>query len=318
MFLMPGSRARARIIRPNIQIFPQGRLTLTTGIAVTTSDVTGATQHYYTPGAIGNQVPIYNGTVMVPTIFTELTQLTTDTTKSPAAVANTSVYDIFVWNDGGILRATRGPAWSSDTSRGTGAGTSQIQLIQGIWTNQFAITNGPAANRGTLVGSVRSNGVAQLTDSKTFRWVSNAYNSVLRQMAVIEATATWPYTTATFRQANANAANQLDFLQTLAGNPLMAEVIVTYSNTAAANYGVVGIDIDTINTTTIVNNISTLTYTPVAAFLVGSTAKYNGFPGLGRHIAIWKEYSAAGGAGTFYGTAGGTILQSGIYGSIFN
>jgi hypothetical protein len=317
MFLSPGSRARPRIFKPVTGIFPQGRLTLTSGTAITTTDVTGATQFYYTPGVLGNQIPIFNGISMVPVTFKELTQLNTDTTKSPAAVANTSVYDIFAWLDGSTVRATRGPAWSSDTSRGTGAGTSQIQQVAGIWTNQFAITNGPAANRGTLLGSVRSDGSAQLKDTVAFRWVSNAYNSVLRQMLVTEATASWTYSTATFRQANANTANQLDILQTLAGQPLNAFVISTYSNTTTAVFGSVGIDIDTINTSAIVNNIVNTNQVPVTTSLVTVNAQYNGYPGLGRHAAIWKEWSQQA-TGTFYGTAGGTVIQSGIYGSIFN
>jgi hypothetical protein len=67
-----------------------------------------------------------------------------------------------------------------------------------------------------------------------------------------------------------------------------------------------------------VSNLNNLQYVPVANYLVFSGAKYNGFPGLGRHIAIWKEYSSAGGTGTFYSLAGGTILVSGIYGSVLN
>jgi hypothetical protein len=301
-----------------VQIQPQGRLTLTSGVPITTTDVTGATTVYYTPD-IGVQIPIYDGTAnMVPTTFAEISQATTDTTKSPAAVAANSVYDVFVWNDSGTIRATRGPAWSSDTSRGTGAGTSQVQQIQGIFTNQFAITNGPAANRGTLVGSIRSNASAQIVDSKAFRWVSNGYQCVMRQMAIVESTTSWNYTSATFRQANANTADQLDMLQTLGGNQLTANVSATYSNTSTSTFGTVGIDIDSINTTSVINNIANLQYVTVANALVASSAFFNGYTGLGRHIAIWKEESVATGTGTFYGTAGGTILQSGIYGQICN
>ena len=84
------------------------------------------------------------------------------TTKSPAAATTNSNYDLFVWNDGGTYRCTRGPAWSSDTARGTGAGTTELQLLNGILTNKNAITNGPAANKGTYVGTVRTNGSSQV------------------------------------------------------------------------------------------------------------------------------------------------------------
>ena len=94
--------------------------------------------------------------------------------------------------------------------------------------------------------------------------------------------------------------------------------MANFSNSSGTNYAIVGIDIDTLNTTTIVSNINTLNYVEVAGSIVAESAQYNGYPGLGRHTAIWKEYASASGTGTFYGTAGGTILQSGIYGSIMN
>jgi hypothetical protein len=375
---------------------PQGRLTLTSGVAITTTDVTGATQSIYTP-APGQFVPITtDGVNFTMTQFQEYAQNTTDTVKSPAAVAASSVYDEFGWLDsstvtmtiaspavmswtangfaannafsctttgsfatgftsgqiyyvistalaansfefsttpGGsavnttgsqsgtitckTVRVTRGPAWASDTNPGTGAGTSQRNFAT-LWpTNAVAITNGPAANKGTLVGSVRSNASSQLVDSKAFRWVSNAYQCVPRQMAVVEPTTSWNYTTASFRQANGNAANQLDVLQTQSGQQMTADVISSYSNTATGNIGVAGIAIDSIGGT-LTNNINNLQYVPVTNFIVGSAAKFNGYVGLGHHEAIWEEYSTAGGTGTFYGTAGGTILQSGIYGSICN
>lgn len=44
------------------------------------------------------------------------------------------------------------------TIRGTGAGSSELQQILGVWTNKVAITDGPRANKGTFVGTIRSNG----------------------------------------------------------------------------------------------------------------------------------------------------------------
>lgn len=154
---------------------PQGRLTLTTAVPVTTSDVTAATTLYYTPYQ-GISVPIYDGTSFANTTFAELSQLTTDATKSPAAVAASKVYDIFVWNDAGTLRATRGPAWTNDTTPGY-----TLTLTNGILLNTSIITNGPAALRGTYVGTVRSDASSQLNDSLTLRYVWNMYNRVLRQ-----------------------------------------------------------------------------------------------------------------------------------------
>jgi hypothetical protein len=57
-------------------VTPQGRLTLASVTPVMTSNQSGKTIIYYTPYT-GNQVPIYNGTIMVPTAFSELSNVTT-------------------------------------------------------------------------------------------------------------------------------------------------------------------------------------------------------------------------------------------------
>jgi hypothetical protein len=73
---------------------PQGRLTLTTAVPVLVATVSAAGTVYYTPYQ-GANVPLYNGTKWINTPFTEVSQATTDATKSPAACANNSNYDIF-------------------------------------------------------------------------------------------------------------------------------------------------------------------------------------------------------------------------------
>ena len=296
-------------------VTPQGRLTLTTSVSVTTTDVTGATTLYYTPH-IGRIVPIYDGANFYNRdIGGELSQTTTDATKSPAAVANNSVYDIFVWNDAGTIRATRGPAWSSDTDRGTGAGTSQVQQIQGIWVNSVAITNGPGALVGTLVGSVRSNGSAQLTDSILFRWVSNAYNDVPRSLSYQDTGANHNYTTATIRQWNGTTSAQIDMLFTLSGGLLTATSAANSTNTGTGAFSIISIGIDSTSV-----NSAQMTLGPslaVANLAFNNAAFYTGYPGMGRHFAAMQEYSAASGTTTWVGGSGGLIFP-GISGEINN
>lgn len=296
-------------------VTPQGRLTLTSGVAITTSDVTGATMIYYTP-ATGDLISL----VGVPTSFSELSNDSTASSvgkAGPAAVANNSIYDFLVWSDAGTNRLTRSPAWASDTSRGTGAGTAEIEIVNGEWVNKYDVTNGPLAHQGRLVGSARSNGSAQFTDSVLFRWVSNAYNTVPRLIRIVEPANSWNYTTATWRQANANGANSFDMLQTLGGNLLSANILVTYSNTNVGEYGIVAIGLDSITVPT-VGNLNPFMQVP-GATAVALAAYLKAYPGIGRHYAAWLEYSSAGGGtGTFYGDAGGTLIQSGMQGEIAN
>jgi hypothetical protein len=229
---------------------PQGRITLTSGTAVPTADVSGATTVYYTP-AVGRFVPIYNGSQFVMTdMLAELSQATTDTTKSPAAIVSGSLYDVFVWSDSGTIRATRGPSWTagavagSSTARGTGAGSTELQFINGIPVNKNAITNGPAATLGTYVGTIRSGatasidlkfGTAAAGGGGATLGVWNAYNQAPVVAIVRDTTSTWSYQSATARFADGSANNTVSFVKGLAVDPIDVTYQCRVNYTAAAN-----------------------------------------------------------------------------------
>lgn len=294
-------------------VLPQGRLTLESGVGVSTSDQSAKTTVYYTPYQ-GNLVPIYDGTQFIPTAFTELSQLTTDSTKSPAAVANNSNYDLFVWSDSGTLRCTRGPAWTSDTGRGTGAATTELELVKGLYLNKVAITNGPAANRGTYVGTVRSNSSAQINDSVLLRMVWNAYNRRPRAMQVFESTDTWTYSTQGYRQMNNSAANQLAFVRGLNEDAVEARVLAAaLSSGGTVRYVKAAVGLDSTTTRSGLAGVSTVS-SSVQAMLNPS---YYGFPGLGYHYLAALEYGGGTDTQTWVGDSGTTTEQSGIIGQVF-
>lgn len=292
---------------------PQHRITLTSGTAITTSDVVSATAHFVTP-SVGDMIPIYNGTNMVPTVFAETTQATSDTTKSPAAVAASSIYGIFCWIDTGPTnRCTRSAAWTNDT---TPCATCGWTFVNGIALNTSSITNGPAAQRGTFMGIVRSNGSSQLMDSMNFRWVSNIYNTAPRPIQIVDVAVSWNYTTATFRQCHGAAAFQTDWIQALPGGQVNMALQGSFSNTTAGAAAVLGIDIDALNTSVVVNNVNNQQSIAANGATAGLAAFYNGFPGNGRHIGICKEFSSAVGTSTFNGSTG--VSTTGIYGTVWN
>jgi hypothetical protein len=231
-----------------------GRLTLTSATPILTATVSGATTVYYTPYK-GNQIAItLDGTNFFFTTFSELSQATSDSTKSPAAVAASKVYDVFVWLDAGTLRATRGPAWSSGTSRGTGAGTSELQLVSGYYSNKIAITNGPAAGLGTYVGSIASNSGSTIdfslggaasggTASVLNMW--NYFNRAPVQAKVSDTGTSYTYSSATWRQARASAGNQVTFLSGLAEDAVAAHINASFTTPAVTNAtGICSIGLD--------------------------------------------------------------------------
>lgn len=290
---------------------PGGRLSLTSGTPVS-GDVTGASIVYYVPYK-HNKVPLWDGTAWAPhSITSELSQAEGDTTKSPASAAGvTGNYDMFVWSDAGILRCTRGPVWPTDTSRGSGAGTSQITQLNGRYVNAVSITNGPAANRGLYVGTIR-NTTLGIYDSIAYRHVWNMYHRVRRTMRQLESTDTWSYGTATTRQANGNGANQLSMVRGLNEDAVFAAVSAVAQATAAGT-SMAGVGLDSA-TTFATGFVSTNWSIAVAnvPFQIGGT--WHGLPGIGHHYLAWLE-RGNGGTVTWFGDNGTpTLTFCGIYG----
>lgn len=299
---------------------PQGRLTLTTLTAVLTTTVSAAATVYYTP-YFGAHVPIYNGTSFAMTAFAELSQALSDSTLSPAAASTNKNYDIFVWSNAGTLVATRGPAWSSDTVRGTGAGTSEIDFTTAFPTNKVAIANGPAANRGTFVGTIRTNGsstvdyifgaVAASGTAASFG-VSNMYNRVLVSTSLGDTTDTWAYSTATWRASNASSTMRVSFVRCTNDDGIHSRFSQAAANATGTAF--IGISLDSIS--------ATPTHRAVTcsgnANIIGGTAFYEGLPGLGFHFLQAMEYSQAVGTTTWYGDNGSATasVQNGLFASL--
>lgn len=276
-------------------IICNGRLTLTSGVPVTTADVTGATNIYFTP-YMGNQIWLFNGTIWAPYTFTERTlALGTLTSGTP--------YDVFIYDNAGTL-TLEALAWTNDTTRATA-----LALTDGVLR-----MNGNATKR--YLGTFYTTATTTTEDSAAKRFVWNMYNRKRRSMCAIETTNTWTYTLAAFRQANANTANQLDYVCGLAEDAVDADVRVIM-NSASTNAYYVGIGVD--STTAI--PAAGAGYTGSFAAGAGSvqtSASYRGVPGVGRHFLAWLEYSDVGGTTTWLGDNNTpTRLQSGILGTVF-
>lgn len=300
---------------------PGGRLTLTASTPVTTTDVTGATVVNYAPMS-SVYVPIYNGTIQR---LYQFTSSDTDTVGLQVTLGSnwsaTTNYDWFVGLNSSTVTLCSGPAWSSDTARGTGAGTTELQLFKGLWTNKNSMTcrSGNAttftcaANQCTYLGTIRMTTAGATEDSAAKRYVYNAFNQIQRVLRnVTEATTTWNYTTATFRQANANTANQLDVVVGLAGNLLdaTAQALVQSSTSNIFTATGIGVDSTTVNSAQITGPSTSVTTNDK----IQNIAHYQGYPAIGRHFYPWLEFSTASGTTTWIGQS--TQSQSGISGKM--
>lgn len=136
-------------------IIPGGRLTLTSGTPVTTSDVTGATSIYYTP-YVSNVISLWTGTRWQPIEFSEYTlALGTLTSGKP--------YDVFAYLSSGAL-ACEVLAWTNDTTRATA-----ITIQDGRYCKSGDKTR-------LYLGTFYTTATTTTEDSAGKRYLWNAYN----------------------------------------------------------------------------------------------------------------------------------------------
>lgn len=144
-------------------IFSSGRLTLETGVPISTTDKTNQSFLYFTPYD-GNKISLYDGSNWATYTFNELSKNTT------GLVANTN-YDVFVYNNAGTL-VIETTAWTNDTTRAT-----SLVLTNGVYLKSGSLTR-------RYVGTIRANSSGLYEDSKAYRFVWNFNNKVLRSLYV--------------------------------------------------------------------------------------------------------------------------------------
>lgn len=299
---------------------PTGRLTLTSGVPVLSGDVTGASSVFYTPYT-GNQIPIFSGAAFTMQNYAELTLA-----LNAGGHAASTIYDIFVFNNSGTLTLVTGPAWSNFAAgtgaRGTGAGTTQLSMFQGILVNNVQITgrNGVntftiPANQATYVGSMfvdtAAGQVSCLSSySQNRKWgIWNAYNRKPIMLRAGDGTASWTYTTNTWRASNNNSANSLTTFTGLAEEIIPIEftqrAFVFSTNPALAELRI-GIGVNSTSAPTgltaeIKNDVSVNSKTDITI-----QAKNLLLPGLGINTITSLEITVVNGsvvANNFFGTS---------------
>ena len=298
-------------VSPSLIGMPTCRLTLAANTPVMMATVAAAANVYLTNRCL---LPIWNGQQFVLTDPgpADLVQATTDATKSPAAVAATSIYDMFVWNDNGTIRCTRGPAWASASAR-----TLALSQFNGVQVNSAAITNGPLIYQGTYVGTIQSNAAG------TIDWILgtgasgggcstlsvwNMYNRKQIATRVTDTGVAYTYTTATVRQARASngaiggaTGNNINYVAGLAEDCITAAYQQDMTLIAAVAAKVsIGVGDDTI---TIYKTVPAQLYTNVAVAITAELAtiyhKGMGEPMIGSHYVAALEKGDGTNANSF-------------------
>lgn len=345
---------------------PTGRLTLVAGVRNMRSSVAAATSVIYTAGL----VPIYDGTRFLTRTFPEVSQLLSDTTKSPAAASPNKNHDMLAWMDGATPRCTRSVFWRNSgqailsasnatpivigatghglssgddyvgagikgntaangdwtvvvidadsfsltgsvgngtyiantgffSSRGRGSGTAELQLINGIPTNKIAVANGPAANRGTYVGTIHINNTGTVDyilggigsggggGVAAVLGVWNAWNQAQVAVFIADDTDSWTYNTNAWRNADNSANMRASFVIGLPGGNVTAR----YSEFMTATTGTPSCGVGLFSSNQFVG----------AAGMAGSSSHFSGDAGMG-YTDIRAIENGGGGTGvTFFG-----------------
>lgn len=273
------------------------RLTGTTGVPVTTSDVTGATSVYHTPKSGSG-----SGRIALPLN-------TTATLWGVVAIAEQTIplgtitadknYDVFVYVSGSTV-AYELVAWTNDTTRATA-----LAAHGGAWLKTGALNE-------RYIGTLRTTSTTTTEDSKAKRFLWNESNRAKRFLSVVDTTNSWTWSSTTFHQANASASNQVAYVCGLVADSVRAVVYSLFAHDAGGVLVSGGIGIDSTST-----NSAQIHGASAQTFAIGALSMYVGNPGIGYHYLAWLEAGAASGTTTWYGDANNALLQSGLEAEVF-
>ena len=145
----------------------QGRLTLESGVPVSTSDQADKTNLYFTPYN-GNLIDIYDGSGWQRHVFSELTLAVGGFTASKP-------YDIFIYDNAGTL-TLEGVVWTNATTRATALTTQDGVLVLSGATNK------------RYLGTIYIDSEQKCQDTNRKRLVWNNYNQIARRLYIAEST----------------------------------------------------------------------------------------------------------------------------------
>ena len=265
---------------PVINVFAEpisGRLTLSSGVAVTNTDI-GSQTLYFTPYK-GNTISLYDGAYWNKYNFSE----------ASIAVPNTSntVYDIFAYPVSSAV-ALSTAVWSNSSTRAT---SSALVSQNGVY-----VRTGDTSQRylGTFATATTS---GFITDSKTARRLQNYYNTVPRQLFVTETTSSWNNSSQIYRPLNGSTTNRVDFIVGLSETIVNASAHLIATATLNGHSYSLGIGLDSITSTDSAFLIQQ-TFDGASTFTGNSvgpaTSVWNGYPPVGLHFLQWLERNATG------------------------
>lgn len=249
-------------------ITPGGRLTLESGVPISTTDQAAKTNIYYTP-AVHNVIVLWDGASWVPIEFTEYTLALGTLTASKN-------YDVFAYLSAGSL-ALEVLVWTDDSTRATA-----VTLQDGRYCKSGDKTR-------LLLGTFYTASTTTTEDSVNNRYVANVYNKVPRVVKSLSTTS-HTYTTATSREWNAGTGvTRGNFITCTGIVSLFLGMTTTMSRAAVGSISNLCPVIDVVSAITDVGNVN---YYGTGAVQVPAIALTT--IAAGKHFISCSEYGTSG------------------------
>lgn len=255
---------------------PGGRLTLTSGVSVTTADVVGASTLFYTPH-VGNAIPLFNGTTWELLTFTERS-------LGLSGLISSRPYDVFAFNSGGTVTLEL-TAWTNDTTRATALAYQDGVLVR----------SGAATRRH--LGTIYTTGTNTTEDSFLNRYVVNRYNRVDTELrgAAVAANRTTTSTT----PVELNTETRANFLFLIDDAFTVSSFGVMSNSGASVVSAMVGVDGASVRSRSATSSGTALVPAALSDTLSGGSGLAEG-----RHF-ITLLGAVGAGTGTYYASGAG-------------
>jgi len=272
----------------------EGRLTLSTGVPVTMSDVASSATVYFTPH-IGSRIALYVENYGWRNY--QFAEMSLDISGVTAA----KNIDIFIHDNAGTLTLSL-VEWSNLTLRATALVRQDGVLVK----------DGAPAYRYLGTCSTFNNGVTRDQENSRLLW--NYYNRVDKHLLVKDNTDSWTYAVLdTWRAMNTSTNNRVAFV--IGWDEVMVNfathIIMSNSGTDEGGHGL-GLDSTSVNSANFFRNFDCNS----AGIPYVAGCNFIKSPGIGFHYLQILEISG-GGTMTFYGDKGfPDVMTSGGFGSI--
>lgn len=273
-----------------------GRLTLTSGAPLPTTDVAGATTIYWSPYK-GNNVVLWNGSAWQGYTSAEIS-------VAIGTVTSGNCHDVFMFQNSGVPTLEY-LAWTNATTRAT-----TVTLQDGRYcksTDKTRLYLGTFYSTSTTATADSAGGTTTQVGGQRFLW--NYYNRVLRPVKVKDTTATWTYNTNTIRQANAAAGNKVEMVIGITEDVVYGSVVANVeqiSGTTTSCVSAPGLDSTTTFSSDIAGGIFNASASAVDHTMNSLFAEQLA---VGYHFVAWNE---RGGNGTVTWVGNSQNRQSGL------